>query len=151
MRLYRYLAVLGAAIAAILFWRHVVAGLLVIAAIGLLAWAWRVVVSTVAVLRFRERAIVLNWSERHTWKRSPEVSLFREFLGGGGFAREYNPAAIVVPPTGRKVQPVRFWRAFRDFKHGKDRRLRRAEADLQHALDAVSSRPSVATDTYGPD
>lgn len=172
-RVYRYLLVAAAAIAVILFWRYVLAMTVALVGLFLIAWTWRVVVQTAAVLRFRaaypvknlllvysnsphwqryveetwlprwgERAIVLNWSERHTWKRSPEVGLFRAFLKGAGFAREYNPAAIVVPPTGRRVRVVRFWRAFRDFKHGRDRLLRQAEADLQNALDALSVRPN---------
>jgi hypothetical protein len=171
-RVYRYLLVAAAAIAVVLLWRYVLTVIAVLAGLFIIAWTWRVVAQTAAVLRFRaaypvknlllvysnsphwqryveetwlprwgERAIVLNWSERHTWRRSPDVALFRAFLGGGGFAREYNPAAIVVPPTGRRVRIVRFWRAFRDFKHGKDRLLRQAEADLQSALDALPARP----------
>jgi len=31
---------------------------------------------------------------------------------------------------------VRFWRAFRDSKHGKDQRLRDAEADLGRYIDS---------------
>ena len=166
-RLYRYLLLVVAAIAVVLLWRYVVGVIAVIAGLVVIAWTWHVVVQRAAVSRFRaaypvknlllvysnsphwqryveetwlprwgDRAIVLNWSERHTWKKSPEVGLFRAFLKGPG-AREYNPAAIVVPPTGRRVRIVRFWRAFRDFKHGKDRLLRQAEADLQRALDAA--------------
>ena len=29
---------------------------------------------------------------------------------------------------------IRFWQAFRDYKHGKDRTLRAAEAELEAAL-----------------
>jgi hypothetical protein len=83
--------------------------------------------------RWGHRAVVLNWSERKTWGRSAraEVALFRAFAG----EREFNPLAIVVPPTGRHVHIVRFWRHFRDYKHGKDRSLREAEAELDRYLE----------------
>jgi hypothetical protein len=78
-----------------------------------------------------ERAVVLNWSERQTWRhsRTPEAALFLAFAGD----REFNPLAIFVSDSG-EVRVVRFWRAFRDFKHGKDRSLRLAEAELESAL-----------------
>jgi 8-oxo-dGTP pyrophosphatase MutT (NUDIX family) len=68
---------------------------------------------------------------------------------GGGFVRRFHGSrrrhacrrcpvrrhvAIVVPARGRKVHVVRFWLAFREFKHGKDRLLRAAEADLDRCL-----------------
>jgi hypothetical protein len=82
----------------------------------------------------------LNWSQRRQWQGSaPEVTLFREFVGGGGFSREYNPVAVIVPPRGRRVHIVRFWRAFRDYKHGRTRRLREAEAELERGLTTVQS------------
>ncbi len=80
--------------------------------------------------RWGHRAVVLNWSERNTWGRSAEVALFRRFAG----EREFNPLGIVVPATGSRVHVVRFWRAFRDHKHGKDRLLREAEAELERLL-----------------
>jgi hypothetical protein len=80
------------------------------------------------------RAVVLNWSERKTWALggSSEAELFRVFGG----ANEFNPLGIVVPSVGA-VRVVRFWRAFRDFKHGKGQPLRDAEIELALALDAV--------------
>jgi hypothetical protein len=82
--------------------------------------------------RWGHRAVVLNWSDRRVWKRDrrPEVALFRAFAGD----REFNPLAIVVPSEGRRARVVRFWRAFRDYKHGKDRLLRAAEAELEGYL-----------------
>jgi hypothetical protein len=82
--------------------------------------------------RWGHRAVMLNWSERSKWGRSSnsEVALFRAFAG----ATEFNPLGIVVPLTGHHVRVVRFWRAFREYKHGKDRRLREAEAELERYL-----------------
>ena len=47
--------------------------------------------------------------------------------------REFNPLAIVFPERGL-VQVIRFWQAFRDYKHGKERALRAAEAELAAAV-----------------
>ena len=77
-------------------------------------------------------AVVLNWSERSTWAtRHPfEADIFRTWAGD----QEFNPLAIIIPADGA-VRVIRFWQAFRDYKHGKDRTLRVAEAELAAALE----------------
>jgi len=78
--------------------------------------------------RWGERAVVLN--RTRPWKEADiEAALWRAATG----SLEHTPVAIVVPPDG-DVRVVRFWRAFRDHKHGKDRRLRAAEAELEAVL-----------------
>jgi hypothetical protein len=76
-------------------------------------------------------AVVLDWSERSTWaERHPlEADIFHTWAGD----REFNPIAIIIPAEG-SVRVIRFWQAFRDYKHGKDRTLRAAEAELEAAL-----------------
>lgn len=103
---------------------------------------WQRYVEETWLPKWGRRAVVLNWSERSGWSRSnAEVALFRAFAG----AREFNPLGIVVPAIGRHVDVVRFWRAFKDFKHGKDRRLREAEAELERYLEATRGvRPARA-------
>lgn len=98
---------------------------------------WQRYVEETWLPRWGHRAVVLNWSERSKWGRDgrPEVALFRAFAGD----QEFNPLGIVVPAEGRHARVVRFWRAFRDYKHGKDRLLRSAEAELDSYL-----KPSVA-------
>jgi hypothetical protein len=93
---------------------------------------WQQYVEQVWLPRWGHRAVVLNWSERAKWKRPfpPEVTLFRAFGG----REEFNPLAIVVPSKGGHPKIVRFWLAFRDYKHGKDRLLREAEAELERYL-----------------
>jgi hypothetical protein len=82
--------------------------------------------------KWGDRAVVLNWSNRRAWMREngPEIALFRAFAG----SREFNPLGIVVPAAGRHVRVVRFWRAFRDFKHGKVATLTAAEVELENHL-----------------
>lgn len=77
--------------------------------------------------RLGPHAVVLNWSDRNTWpQRAPlEVRAFRYW---GGY-REFNPLAVLFPKSG-KVKVVRFWRAFHDFKHGREAALREAENAL---------------------
>jgi hypothetical protein len=96
---------------------------------------WKRYVEEKWIPRWGNRAVVLNWSERRIWQRErrPEVALFRAFAGD----REFNPLGIVVPQKGRAARVVRFWRAFRDYKHGKDHSLRVAEAKLEAYLDTV--------------
>jgi hypothetical protein len=93
---------------------------------------WQRYVEETWLPRWGHRAVVLNWSERSKWERPAraEVALFRAFAG----AREFNPLGIVVPVTGRQVHIVRFWQAFRDYKHGKLRLLQAVEADLDRFL-----------------
>ena len=88
--------------------------------------------------RYGDRAVVLDWSDRSRWPRTGAPVAVEAFRRWGG-AREFNPLVIAVPRHG-SVRTVRFWRAFRDLKHGKDRTLRAAEAELER-LAAEVSRP----------
>lgn len=79
----------------------------------------------------KEFSVVLNWSERQKLKiESPlEFRAFRFWTG----EHDFNPAAVIVPPLGG-VKIVRFWKAFRDYKHGKPRSLNDAERQLQELV-----------------
>ncbi len=74
-----------------------------------------------------DNAIVLNWSDRSTWKRrrSLAVWVFRHWAPPENF----NPMAILFPRLG-SVRRIGFYYAFRDWKHGKDLALREAEQQL---------------------
>ena len=116
--------------------------------------------------RIGKRLVVLNWSERARWREEHplEAAIFRRHLGD----REFNPAAIVFRSAGRgrlfrrwlasiraldpigmlapyesSVDIVRFYRPFRDYKHGKEHTLHAAEAALWRLLDieVTSTRP----------
>jgi len=98
---------------------------------------WRAYIEERWLPKWGHRAVVLNWSERQVWRRrrSPEVALFRAFAG----TREFNPLGIVVPEHGA-ASIVRFWRAFRDLKHGREQLLRLKEEELERAL--AGDRPA---------
>jgi hypothetical protein len=68
----------------------------------------------------RERAVVLNWSQRRSrsWGRSLAVAAFKHF---GGW-RDFNPMGVVFRPF-RRGKTFRFLPAFRDYKHGKPEKL----------------------------
>jgi hypothetical protein len=76
------------------------------------------------------RAIILNWSDRSEWSRTLAVTVFR-FFGG---SREYNPMAIVFRPF-RLARCFRFYKAFRDFKHGKPEAVDKLTGQLFALLD----------------
>jgi len=134
--------------------------------IGILVYSngphWQHYVEDNWLPRFGHRFVVLNWSERSTWQRDHalESKIFRRFAG----AREFNPIAIILNDVGphaawrawiravrsrdlvgmfapgvAEAHVIRFWQPFKDFKHGKDRGLRAAEADLVAALDRRTS------------
>lgn len=75
--------------------------------------------------RLPEEAIILNWSERKKWEFSLAKIIFRHF---GGY-RECNPIAFVFRPF-RRVKIFRFYKPFKDFKHGKPEKLKALESDF---------------------
>lgn len=76
-----------------------------------------------------QTAVVLNWSERSHWsRRSLATSLFYAY----GAQRDFNPLGIVFEPF-KPVRLYRFWRPFRDAKHGKSQKLEQLKSDFLNA------------------
>jgi hypothetical protein len=77
--------------------------------------------------RLGDHAMVLNWSDRASWKgrRSFAVWVFRHWAP----SEDFNPMAIVFPRF-RTAKRIGFYYAFRDWKHGKEEVLRYAEKQL---------------------
>jgi hypothetical protein len=73
----------------------------------------------------RDRAVILNWSERRIWKNSLAVLAFRFF---GGY-RNFNPIGIVFHPF-RFVKTYRFFEAFKEFKHGNTKKVEALKKEL---------------------
>jgi hypothetical protein len=86
---------------------------------------WRSHIEAEILPHLGERAVILNWSSRKQWRFSLARLAFSHFAGD----REFNPIALVFRPF-RRVRTFRFWRPFRDFKHGKPEPLRRLESEF---------------------
>lgn len=81
--------------------------------------------------KWGERAVFFNRSA--PWSRNqPEARLWVAVAG----VTEHTPLVVLVPRAG-KPRVVRFFHAFREFKHGKEARLLRAEAEVDAALAAM--------------
>ncbi len=84
-----------------------------------------------------EYSVILNWAERSKWgnNASLEVQVFRHWKT----EKEYNPMAILFPIKG-KIKIIRFFKAFRDYKHGKQSQLKSLEKDLFNFINNVCKR-----------
>ena len=90
---------------------------------------WKEYIEERWVKRWPDRMVTLNRSR--PWSRTqPEAALWLWMMG----PIEHTPMAIVVPRRGR-VHIIRFFKAFRDLKHGKAMPLQLAEADLVETLE----------------
>jgi len=75
---------------------------------------WRDYMMQEIIPLLEDRAVVLNWSERNKWpKWSFAVHVFRSFRG----QREFNPMVVIFRPFGSAIV-LRFWSAFKEWKHG---------------------------------
>jgi hypothetical protein len=76
------------------------------------------------------RTVVLNWSERGTWKRwSLRVLAFRFFSG----QKAFNPLIVVFRPF-RLAQKFRFWPAFREWKQGNKQAVEKLKLEIANTL-----------------
>jgi hypothetical protein len=90
---------------------------------------WHEYMTTQILPLVRERAVVLNWSERKKWpKYSLSVIAFRAIAG----RRDFNPLVIHFRPF-RPARLFRFWPAFKDWKHGDVEPVERLRRELQSA------------------
>ncbi len=91
--------------------------------------------------KLERRAMVLDWSERSRWSSfDSRVALFRVFKGDKSFV----PMILVVQPF-QRPKTFRFYEAFQDFKHGKERRLRELESQV-NAYFALPSQEGTSSE-----
>ena len=91
---------------------------------------WKEYIESNWIARWPDRTVTLNRSR--PWSRKqPEAALWLAVRG----LVEHTPLAIVVPRKG-KLRVIRLFAAFRDFKHGKEGRLRTAELELENAMES---------------
>ena len=98
---------------------------------------WQDYIDSHWLTRWTDRAVVLNRSAPD-WQDRPEAELWRRLAG----RIEHTPVAIVVPQRGRP-QIVRFYSAFKDYKHGKPATLHARERDLERVLSASAAAGQV--------
>jgi hypothetical protein len=92
---------------------------------------WQRHVEDTVIPRLPPGAVVLNWSERERWPWfALPVWLFR-FFGG---SREFNPLGLVFQRFAL-VRTYRFWKPFRDLKHGHPEALGRLETQFLADVD----------------
>jgi hypothetical protein len=91
---------------------------------------WQAYFEDELIPRLGRRAIVLNWSQRSSWGRSLAVAAFR-FFGGN---RDFNPMAVVFRPF-RIARSFRYYKPFREFKHGKPEAVNQLTDRLLAMLD----------------
>ena len=77
-----------------------------------------------------KRAVVLNWSERSSWRKwRLRQQVFYTFAGH----RDYNPLIVVFRPF-RIAKVFRFRPALKDWKHGNPYALERLVRELRKSL-----------------
>lgn len=84
--------------------------------------------------RLGEQVVVLNWSERGSWRKSLEVRIFRLFgIADNNF--NFNPLLIYFRGL-RYPLVYRYFFAFRDAKHGNPEALQRLERHMFARFDS---------------
>lgn len=91
---------------------------------------WETCVRDAWLPRIGGRAVVLNWSERSSWRSSLAVRVFRHFCGTW---RNYNPSVIVFRGL-RRPYVFRFYEAFKQVKAGRPEYRDGLEAAMFEAL-----------------
>jgi hypothetical protein len=86
---------------------------------------WKEYIEREILPHIRDRAVVINWSERRVWKNSLAVLAFRYFGGH----RNFNPMGMMFRPF-RFVKTYRYFEAFKEFKHGDSRNVEKLKREL---------------------
>jgi hypothetical protein len=73
----------------------------------------------------KDRAVILNWTERNRWKKSIAVLAFRHFGG----ERAFNPMVTVFQPF-HFAKVFRFFEPFQEYKHGQPAEVEKIKTEL---------------------
>ena len=95
---------------------------------------WKTYIEDNLLSRIQCHATVLNWSQRKRWDTTSWPVRAFEHWGG---REDFNPLAVVFCGL-TKVRVLRFYRAFQDFKHGKEAPLRKVESELLELAEALT-------------
>lgn len=93
---------------------------------------WHEYITAQILPHIAERAVLLNWSERHSWSRFQSLAhmVFNYYYAAGG-REAFNPLAVVFRPF-RVATVLRFWQPFQAYKHGRPETLQEMQARLFH-------------------
>jgi hypothetical protein len=92
---------------------------------------WHDYMTTHILPLVKDRAMVLDWSERKKWRKYSLPVLAFRLIGGH---RNFNPLVIHFRPF-RPAQTYRFWSAFKDWKHGHTEAVEQLRSKLASVLD----------------
>ena len=93
---------------------------------------WSQYMASRIVRALQHKAFILNWSGRSQWPKLPSLQLMVFHYFGRG--REFNPLMVVFRPL-RLARVFRFWKPFKDYKHGRPDALEHlTEQALQYSL-----------------
>jgi hypothetical protein len=95
---------------------------------------WHDYMTTQILPLVKDRAMVLDWSERKKWRKYSLPVLAFRLLGG---YRNFNPLVIHFRPF-RRAKLFRFWSAFKDWKHGKTEAVEQLRRNLVSVLEDKS-------------
>jgi hypothetical protein len=98
---------------------------------------WRDYIETNIIPRLPSSTVAINWSDRRNWKRFSLSVMAARFFGG---SREFNPMVVVFRPF-HWAKTYRFWKPFKDYRHGEMEPLHTMEAELFNDL----SRAGIGT------
>ena len=91
---------------------------------------WHEYMTTQILPPVRERAVVLNWSERNKWPRWSFRAHVFHYFGGD---HEFNPLVVLFRPF-RRARTFRFWLPFKGWKRGYKEPVERLRQELFSAL-----------------
>jgi len=97
---------------------------------------WKEYIEDQILPHLGEEVVLLNWSERKNWKRYSLPVLAFYYFGG---TSEFNPLGVVFRPF-RRTQVFRFWKPFKDYKHGNVESLQNITREFLHAFDSARGK-----------
>lgn len=100
---------------------------------------WKEYIETNILPKIEKKVVILNWSNHQQWNtESLEVQIFKHWANWINHPtiskrkppwREFCPMAITFVPWWNP-KCIRFWRAFKEYKHGKNQLLMEREQEL---------------------
>ncbi|MDD3648187.1 MAG: hypothetical protein PHS44_06865 [Candidatus Dojkabacteria bacterium] len=115
---------------------------------------WKDYIERGILPRIKERAILVNWSKRKDLldSKSRVLEIYKAWTGVqitnwakskrnkfGIVGGEYNPVAVLFPKNGR-AKVLKFYKAFKSFKSGRQQELKKLESELFDFCKTLSTK-----------